>query len=75
MVGLFVAFKYHGFGGGIAGTRREFFIGSGLFVTNQTIDAGLIREIKILAFPTITGVAGCATSLVAFDVNSEIVDG
>ena len=57
MVGLFIAFKDHGFRRRVARSSREFLISSGLFVTNQAIDPCLIREIKILTFPTITGVA------------------
>ncbi len=42
-----------GFRGGIAGTRRKFFVRSGLFVTDQTIHKGRISEIEILVLPAV----------------------
>ena len=75
MVGFFIAFEDLGFLNRITGSGRKFFIGAGLFVTDQTVDLALIREIEIFAFPAIAGMTGCATSLVALDVHSEVVDG
>ena len=59
----------------VACTGRKLFICIGLFVANQAIDPGLVCKVKIIVLPTITGMTGCATSLVAFDVHSEVVDG
>jgi hypothetical protein len=75
IIGFFVALKNGGFGNGVSGTSGKFFIGSGLLMADQAVDLGLVAEIEILVFPSITGMTRCATSLVAFDVNSEVVDG
>lgn len=75
MVCFPVALEDHGLRCGVAGTCRKFFIGPGLFVANQTIDFGLVAEIKVISFPAISGMTGCATSLVAFDIHSEVVNG
>ncbi len=50
-----VAFKNHGLGRGIAGAGRKLFVGPGLFMADQAIDFGLIREVKLFALPTVTG--------------------
>ena len=60
---------------GHAGRRRRLFIGAGGVVADQAVDAGLVGEIEIGVFPSITGVAACATSLVADGAHSEVVDG
>jgi len=44
-------------------------------MTDEAIDFGLIAEIEIFVFPTVTSMTGCATSLVALYIHSEIVDG
>ena len=75
MVRVTVAFEDLGFGHGVAAAGRKLFVGPGLFVADQAIDFSLIREVKLLVLPTVTGVTGCATSLVAFDIHSEVVDG
>ena len=72
---LFVSEKHFLNLGGIAGCRGKFFIGSRLFMANQTIHLCLIRKVELIVFPAISGVTRCATSLVALDVDSEIVDG
>ena len=43
-------------------------------MTNQAVYLALVRKIEILALPSITGMTRCATSLVAFYVNSKIVN-
>ena len=75
IIGFFVAFENFGFGNGVAGTSGKFFIRSGLFMADQAINLGLVAEIEILVFPSIAGMTRCATSLVAFDIDSEVVDG
>ena len=54
---------------------RGFFIRPGGVVTHQAIDVAHIRKIKTVVFPAIACVTRCATSLVAYGANSEIVDG
>jgi hypothetical protein len=75
LVGFTITLKDDGLWGRVAGAGRKLLIGTGLFVTNQAIDPGLVSKVKIIVLPTITGVTGCATSLVAFDVDSEVVNG
>lgn len=75
MICFLIAFEDLGLGNWIAGAGRKFLVGSGLLMADQAVDLALIREIEILAFPTITGMTGRATSLVALDIHSEIVDG
>jgi hypothetical protein len=55
MVRFTVAFENHGFGSGVSGAGWKFFVGSGLFMADQTIDFGLIRKVKLFAPPTVTG--------------------
>ena len=57
----------------VPGAGRIFFVRAGLFMTDQAVDAGLVGEIEVAVFPAKTGVTGCATSLVALDVDSEVV--
>ena len=54
---------------------RGFFIGPGSVMTHQAIDVAHIRKIKTVVFPAIACVTRCATSLVAYGANSEIVEG
>ena len=54
MIGLFVTLEYFRFFDRVARPGGKLFIGSGLFVTDQTIDLGLIRKVKILVFPTVS---------------------
>ena len=75
VIGFFIALEDLGFGNRIAGAGRKFLVGSGLLMADQAVNLALIRKIKIFVLPTITGMTGCATSLVALDVHSEIVDG
>ena len=75
VIGFPIAFKDFGLGGGMAGTGRKFFISSGLLVANQAIDPGLVGEVEIFVLPPVAGMARCATSLVALDVHSKVVDG
>lgn len=70
-----VARKDRGLTDGISGPCRILFIGAGLLVAYQAVDPCLVRKIKIFVFPSITGVARCATSLVALDIHSEVIDG
>lgn len=71
-----ITFKNLCFGNRVAGTGRKLFVGSGLFVTDQTVNSGRIGKIEIPGvFPAVSGVAGCATSLVALNIDSEVVDG
>jgi len=66
-------FQIHVFRGH-AGSRRCFFISVRGVVTDQTIDAGHVVEVKRSVFPTVSNVTGCATSLVADGADSEIVE-
>ena len=55
MVRFTVAFEDFGFGHGVAGAGRKLFVGPGLFMADQAIDFGLIREVKLFALPTVSG--------------------
>jgi hypothetical protein len=74
VIGLFISGKHFLNLDRVAGRCREFFIGPCLFMANQTIHLCLIRKIELIVFPAISGVTRCATSLVALDVYSEVVD-
>jgi len=69
-----VSGKDFGFADWIPCAGGKLFIGPGLFMADKTIDFGLIRKVKVFSFPSISGMARCATSLVALNVNSEVVD-
>ncbi len=58
-----------------AGAGGGFLVCAGGIVADQTIDVGLVCEIKRVVFPSVSGMTACATSLVADDAHSEIVDG
>ena len=75
MVGFPVSFEDGRLFRGITGACWKFLVGSGAFMTDKTINFGGIGKIEILPAPSIACMTGSATSLVAFNVNSEIVDG
>ena len=56
VVSFTIALKDHCFWGRVAATGRKFFISTSLFMANQAVDLGLVREVKIIALPTIAGV-------------------
>ena len=56
VVSFTIALKDHCFWGRVAATGWKFFISTGLFMANQAVDLGLVREVKIIALPTIAGV-------------------
>ena len=70
-----VSWKNLGFFCRITGPGRKLFIGTGLLMANETVHFGLVRKIEIFIFPPVSCVTRCATSLVALDVHSEVVDG
>lgn len=75
MIGFFVAFEHFFHWGRVSGTGREFFVRSGLLVADETVYLGWIGKIECFGvLPAVTGMTGCATSLVALNVHSEIVD-
>ena len=53
MIGFFVAFKYFGLLGRMAGSGWEFFVCACGFVTYKAVYLCLIRKIKIFIFPAI----------------------
>lgn len=74
-IGFIVAFEHFFNRGRVSGTGRKFFVCSGLFVADETVYLGWIGEIECFGvLPAVTGMTGCATSLVALNVHSEIVD-
>mgnify|MGYP006312270019 CR=1 FL=1 len=75
MIGFPVPLEYGRFFRWMTGPCWKFLIGSGAFMADKAINPGGIAEIKILATPSVACMTGRATSLVAFDVDSEIVDG
>ena len=70
-----VARKNGGFGYRIAGSRREFFVCSGLFMAHKTINLCRVGKVKIFILPSVAGMTRCATSLVALYIDSEVVNG
>lgn len=57
LIGFPIAFEKSGFADRVAGAGREFFIGTGLLMADETIDFGLVRKIEILISPSISGMA------------------
>lgn len=75
VVSFFVTFENFGLVNRITGPGRKLFISAGLLMAYQAVDFCLISEVEILILPSVTCVARCATSLVALDIDSEVVDG
>ena len=57
VVGFLVSGKHHFFRGGVSRSRREFFIRSGLLVTDEAVHLGLVSKIKIFPLPSVACVA------------------
>jgi hypothetical protein len=57
IVSFFIAFKNCLLDHRVSGPNRKFFISTGLFVTNQTVDFCLIRKIETFTLPTVTCMA------------------
>ena len=62
------------FGNRVSGAGWEFLVRPGLLVTDETVHVTLRGKIEAGVFPTITRMTGGATSLVALDVHSKIVE-
>ena len=58
----------------IASPGWELLIGSRLLMADKTVYFRLIRKIEIFTLPPISSMTRCATSLVALDIHSEIID-
>ena len=69
-----VSWEHFRFADRISRSGREFFVSAGLLVADKAVDFALIGKVEIFSFPSITGVTRCATSLVALDIDSEVVD-
>jgi len=50
-------------------------VNSGVIVTNQAVDIGLVFKIEICVIPSVTRMTGRAGRPVALDTNAEVVDG
>ena len=59
----------------ISSTSRELFVSPGLLMADQAVHFCLVRKIEIFTLPSISRMTRCATSLVAQNVHSEVVNG
>ena len=70
-----LAAELFGLFGRPAGPRWKFRVGPRLIVTDEAVHVLFGRKIEVVVLPSIAGMAAGATSLVALDVHSEIVEG
>ena len=75
MIGLPISLKDHGFADRVTRTGWKFFISAGLFMTDQTVNLGLITKIKRHVLKSIAGMTGGAARITAVQADAKIIDG